>query len=200
MQLERVLAEKRNGRRVEIWFGDEARLGQKNTPANVWAPTGSRPTVPKDLRYANGYIFGAVCPMEKKAAAIVIRRCNTAAMNYHLTEISTQVGPDANAVLILDQAGWHKSKKLMVPDNIVLMYLPPYSPELNPVERIWHFLRSHFLSNRIFADVDAVIAAGVDAWNRFAADANRIASLCHVDWAVLPPSMAQSPNQGLVAH
>lgn len=197
MQLERVLAEKRNGRRVEVWFGDEARLGQKNNLTKMWAPTGSRPAILKDLRYANAYIFGAVCPVEKKAAAIVIRRCNTEAMNCHLAEISSQVASDAIAVLIVDCAGWHKSKGLVVPDNIVMMYLPPYSPELNPVERIWRFLRSHFLSNRIFTDLAAIIEAGVDAWNRFIADPNRIASLCRVDWAVLPPQPPISTLVGL---
>lgn len=128
--------------------------------------------------------------MEKKAAAIVVSRCNTTAMNLHLAEISSQVGADTLAVLVLDGAGWHKSKELAVPENIILIHLPPYSPELNPVERIWRFLRSHFLSNRVFANGATVIDACLDAWNRFIAVPERIASLCHVAWAI-PPENTQ---------
>jgi putative transposase len=170
-----------------VWFADEARIGQKNLLTRVWAPTGSRPTAPKDLRFKSGYIFGAVCPIEKKAAAVIMPACNTHAMNHHLQEISVQVGSDAHAVLIVDGAGWHQSRDLVVPNNITLILLPPYSPELNPAEGIWHYLRSHWLSNRVFDSLEAVLDACEDAWNRFAAQPALIASLCHVDWAV-PPS------------
>jgi len=74
----------------------------------------------------------------------------------------------------------------VVPDSITIILLPPYSPELNPAERIWHFLRSHWLSSRVFADLEDVIGACVDAWNRFVADPDLIASLCHVAWAIPP--------------
>src|SRR5438046_10056901 len=84
------------------------------------------------------------------AAGLVLPRCNTAAMALHLAEISRTVTPGAHAVLLLDQAGWHVSAKLDVPDNITLMPRPPKSPELNPVESIWQFIRDHWLSNRIF--------------------------------------------------
>jgi len=128
-----------------VWFQDEARIGQKNSLTRVWGQTGSRPAAPKDLGFASAYVFGAVCPAEGKAAALIMPICNTAAMNHHLSEISTQVAADAHAVVILDRAGWHRSQGLMVPGNITLLELPPYSPELNPVERIWHYLRSHWL-------------------------------------------------------
>lgn len=114
------------------------------------------------------------------------------AMNLHLKEISSQVAKDAIGAVILDGAAWHKTKKLEVPENVVLMFLPPYSPELNPVERIWRFLRNHYLSNRIFPDVDGVIAACLDAWSRFISEPERIASLCSVRWAE-PASVAYTP-------
>jgi hypothetical protein len=81
----------------------------------------------------------------------VLPRCNTAAMALHLAEISRAIEPGAQAVLLLDQAGWHLSDKLTIPDNITLMPLPPKSPELNPVENIWQYMRDNWLSNRIFA-------------------------------------------------
>src|SRR5689334_21827527 len=147
--------------RVEVWFQDEARIGQKNSLTRVWGQTGSRPAAPKDLGFASAYMFGAVCPSEGKAAALIMPICNTLAMNHHLREISSQVSTAAHAVVILDRAGWHRSQGLVVPDNITLLELPPYSPELNPVERIWHYLRSHWLANSVFTtdeQLDAAIA------------------------------------------
>src|SRR6201981_576715 len=96
-------------------------------------------------------------PREGKAAALIMPVCNTAAMNHHLSEISSQVAPDAHAVVILDRAGWHRSQGLVVPGNITLLELPPYSPELNPVERIWHYLRSHWLANSVFTSLADII-------------------------------------------
>src|SRR3981189_1129340 len=150
LQLERVRAAQPHGVRVEVWFQDEARIGQKNSRARGWGQTGSRPAAPKDLGFASAYVFGAVCPSEGKAAALIMPICNTAAMNHHLCEISSQVAADAHAVVILDGASWHNSHGLVVPSNITLLALPPYSPELNPVERIWHYLRSHWLANSVF--------------------------------------------------
>jgi hypothetical protein len=118
--------------RVEAWFADEARIGQKNSLTRVWGRTGSRPVAPKDLGFASADLFGAVCPSQGKAAGLIMPVCNTLAMNHHLSEISSQVASDAHAVVILDGAGWHGSQGLVVPGNVTLLKLPPYSPELNP--------------------------------------------------------------------
>jgi hypothetical protein len=119
--------------------------------------TGSRPVAPKDLGFASAYVFGAVCPSAGRVAALIMPICNTLAMNHHLSEISSHVAAPAfaragfaHAVVILDGAGWHSSQGLVVPGNITLLEPPPYSPELNPVERVWHYLRSHRLPTRYF--------------------------------------------------
>src|SRR5271155_3734968 len=91
LQLERVRAAQPHGVRVEVWFQDEARIGQKNSLTRVWGQTGSRPAAPKDLGFASAYVFGAVCPLEGKTAALIMPICNTVAMNHHLREISSQV-------------------------------------------------------------------------------------------------------------
>jgi len=91
LQLERVRAAQARGTRVEVWFQDEARIGQKNSLTRVWGQTGSRPAAPKDLGFASAYVFGAVCPVEGKAATLIMPVCNTAAMNHHLSEISSQI-------------------------------------------------------------------------------------------------------------
>src|SRR3954467_7673193 len=121
------------GKPLEIWFTDEARVGQKNTITRRWAKRGTRPAAPKDQRTASAYIFGAICPAAGKGAGLVLPRCTTQGMTLHLKEISQAVAPEAHALLV-DQAGWHQSKKLVVPANITLVPLPSKAPELNPVE------------------------------------------------------------------
>ena len=138
-------------REFEVWFQDEARIGQKNSLTRVWGQTGSRPVAPKDLGFASAYLFGAVCPSQGKAAALIMPICNSAAMNHHLCEISSQVAADAHAVVILDGASWHSSHGLVVPSNITVLALTTCSPELNPVERVWHYLRSQWLANAVIS-------------------------------------------------
>jgi DDE superfamily endonuclease len=123
------------GTPVELWWQDEARVGQKTGITRRWARRGTRPTAPKDQRTASAYIFGAICPAEGKGAAVVMPRCNSEAMGMHLEEIAFHIAPGAHAVLILDQAGWHASAALVIPDNITLLPLPPKCPELNPPEQ-----------------------------------------------------------------
>jgi len=178
-----ALPEAAQGKPVEVWFQDEARVGQQGTLARLWAPRGSRPRTPKDCRYARAYIFGAVCPARATGAALVMPYANTEAMSAHLAEISRHVSPDAHAILVLDGAGWHSSKDLVIPGNITLMTLPPYSPELNPVENIWQFLRQNRLANRVFENYDAIVDACCDAWNALIALPEQIVSITTRDWA-----------------
>ena len=106
------------------------------------------------------------------------------AMNLHLAEISRCVAPGAHAVVTLDGAGWHQTGgKLRVPDNLSLLTLPPYSPELNPVENIWQFLRQNYLANRVFATYDAIVEACCQAWNALAAAPDLIRSIASRAWA-----------------
>jgi len=135
---------------LEIWFQDEARVGQQGTLTRVWAKRGTRPRAPRDTRYQWAYIFGAVCPERGAAAGLVMPFADTAAMNAHLSEIARTVAPGAHAVLVLDGAGWHGAHALVVPDNISLVPLPPYSPELNPVENVWQYLRANWLAISVF--------------------------------------------------
>ncbi len=118
------------GRPVEIWFADEARVGQQGTLTRVWAKRGSCPRAPRDRRFEWAYLFGAICPQRSAGAAIVMPEVNVEAMNEHLAEISRRVCLGAIALLVLDGAPWHTSPQLKLPDNIVLLPLPPYSPEL----------------------------------------------------------------------
>jgi len=104
-------------------------------------------------------------------------------MNEHLAEISRHVSVGAIALLVLDRAGWHSSPRLAVPKNIALLPLPPYSPELNPVENVWEFLRGNFLSHRVWEDYDAIVDACSAAWNKLMQIPGRIASITRRQWA-----------------
>ena len=171
------------GKPIEIWFQDEARIGQKNKITRRWARRGTRPSAPHDQRTRSTYIFGAICPKRGVGAGLVLPRCNTAAMALHLVEISQAVAPGAHAVLLLDQAGWHLSDKLAIPANITLMPLPAKSPELNPVENIWQFMRDNWLSNRVFRSYDDIVDHCCYAWNKLIDQPWTILSIGLRDWA-----------------
>ena len=171
------------GTEIELWWQDEARVGQKNSITRRWARRGTRPRAPHDQRTKWAYIFGAICPKKGKGAALVMPWCDTPAMAAHLAEISAAVDPGAHAVLMLDQAGWHMSAKLAVPDNITLLPLPPRSPELNPVENVWQFMRDNWLSNRVFKSYDDIVALCCDAWNNLTDRPWKIMSIGMREWA-----------------
>ena len=109
---------------------------------------------------------------------------NSEAMSVHLKEISTQVSPDAHAVLVCDGAGWHqRGDKLTVPDNITLLPLPAYSPELNPMENVWDYLRGNKLSHTVWDTYEAIVEACANAWRFLIDDPDRIRSIAYCDWA-----------------
>ena len=168
---------------LEIWFQDEARIGQKNKQIRRCS-CGARPRAPHDQRTKSACIFGAICPEKSKAAGLVIPRCNTPAMQAHLEEISVLVAPGAHTVVLLDQAGWHTSKRLTLPNNVTLLLLPPRSPELNSVENLWQFLRDNWLSNRVFSAYDDIIVHCCEFWTKLLDQPWRIASIGLRDWAM----------------
>src|SRR5690625_5204393 len=110
-------------------------------------------------------------------------KCNTDAMQRHLDEIALAVEPGAHALVMLDQAGWHTTDKLILPDNITLLPLPPKAPELNPAENVWQFMRENWLSNRIFQSYDEILQHCCDAWNKLVDQPWCIMSLGLRQWA-----------------
>ena len=168
---------------VEIWFQDEARIGQKNGIVRQWSRRGSRPRQPADQRYENAYLFGAICPARGTGAAIAVPYADTEAMQLHLNEISRHVASGAHAVLLLDRAGWHTTTNLDVPENITPILLPSRAPELNPVENIWQYLRANWLPNRVFENYHEIIEAICDAWQKLIAKPETITSIGMRQWA-----------------
>lgn len=149
----------------------------------MWARTGSRPRLPADQRYANAYLFGAICPARGTGAALMLPLANTDAMQLHLEAIADTIAPDAHAVVLMDRAGWHKADRLEVPDNLTIILLPSRSPELNPAENVWQYLRQNSLSNRVFESYDDILDAGCEAWNDLIAQPETITSIGMRDWA-----------------
>lgn len=147
---------------------------------HVWAPKGSRPVVPLQNEYDWVYLYGAVNPMTGDSCALVLPWANTDMMQLHLNALSRHVGLERHVVLVLDNAGWHTTGRLKVPDNITLLPLPPYSPELNPIERLWHWIKDHAFSNRIYADYDILVEEVSTMWNEV--PENRIQTVCRCNW------------------
>lgn len=171
------------GKRVEIWFPDETRLGQKNGCVRLWPRTGTRPHRPADQRYENAYLFGAICPRRGTGAALTPPEANTRARQMNLEEISHTVAAKAHAVVLMDRTGWHKTDRLKLPENLTIILLPARAPEINPVETVWQYFRQNWLSNTVFLDYQAILDACCDAWNELIPKPEAIASIGLKKWA-----------------
>ena len=144
---------------IELWFQDEMRVGQKNDLVYQWAPKGTRPRQPQNQRYENAYLFGTFAPTATPGTALIMPHANTEAMQLHLEEIGRSITPGAHGLVVLDKAGWHTTKGLKPPDNVTLLPLPPASPELNPAENVWQFMRQTYLSARVFNSYNDLLDA-----------------------------------------
>ena len=153
------------------------RIGQKGRTCRRWYQRGVRPPGLADKRFESLYLFAACRPGTDQAFALALPEATATTMNLFLAGFAEQLEPGAHAVLILDQAGWHGPRRLAVPGNVTPLPLPAYSPELDPVERVWLYLRERFLSHRVLDGYAAVLDAARRAWNALAAETGRLASL-----------------------
>jgi transposase len=145
-----AIAEAHPDKEVRTYFEDEARFGTQGTITRVWARKGSRPRAVRQNGREWLYVLMAVCVSTGAASALIMPQLNTEVLNLFLEQFSRELPDGVHAVLIWDGAGYHTSGDLVVPSNVSLIRLPPYSPELNPVENLWHYLRSHHWSNRSY--------------------------------------------------
>ena len=121
---------------LSVWFEDEARFGQQGTITRVWARRGSRPRTVHQTKYDWLYVIGAVCPETGRTAGLISPNINTSIINVFFEQFIKEVSPDVHVVMLWDKAGFHTSKKLKTPENVTIIPLPSYSPELNPVENL----------------------------------------------------------------
>ena len=155
---------------------DEGRFGRISRPKRCWAPPGIRPHVPSQVVRESVYIFAAVAPGAGLMTSLVLPSANTAMMNLFLKHVS-QSFEKYFIVMQVDQAGWHRSKELLVPANIRLIEQPAYSPEVNPVEHLWEELREKYLHNRLFSSLDLLVEVLCQALNELTDDKERLSSM-----------------------
>lgn len=136
-----------------VYFFDESRFGTHSKLGHGWFQRGVRTAIAVKLGFQNFYVYSAISCTNGDAFSLIAPKVNTKIMNVFLKEISDYLGV-SKAILVMDCAGWHKSKDLIIPHNIQIIYLPPYSPELNPVERWWQYLKKHIIKNRVYDTLD----------------------------------------------
>lgn len=167
-----------------MWFEDEARFGQKGSLTRVWAERGTRPTAPKPGGFGNLHVLTAVCPATGRAEGRVSPRLNAGVVQAFLDEWAGTLAPGVHAVLVWDGAGYHSAcKAVRAPANVTLVTRPPYSPELNPVERLWLYPREHHRSNRTYADIRALEEAAVAGWRAVCLTPDGVRTICRCDYA-----------------
>ena len=171
-----TIAQTHPGKRIEPWFEDEARFGQQGTLARVWARRGTRPRAVRQTGYEWVYVLAAVCPRTGETVGLLSPYVDDRIMSLFLRQFSQQLPENVHAVL-LDQAGFHKCKELRIPENVTIVELPAYSPELNPVENLWQYLRSHYWSNRSYENYDDLRLAACDAWQAVCLDPELVRSI-----------------------
>ena len=147
----------RRGRRLRIMFTDEARFGRINRPRPCWAPIGTRPEVASQLIREYIYLYGAACPKDGTCVYLIMPTSNTACFQIFLNVLSRKFARQ-DILLVLDGAPNHRCKELALPNNISLLFLPPYSPELNPKENLWDEIREKLFKNYALKSIDAVRA------------------------------------------
>lgn len=163
----------------EVFFFDESRFGTHSRIGHGWFKTGVRTSVKKKLGFKNFYLYTAASPKTGVDFSLLAPYVNKDGMNIFLEKMSRWLD-DRKALVIMDQAGWHKAKELVVPNNMKLMYLPPYSPELNPVERLWQYIKDNVLKNRVYHSLESLEDALCAFINSISSEI--IKSICNVNY------------------
>jgi hypothetical protein len=162
-------------------FQDEGRFGLLGTPRRCWAPRATRPVVGARLERKYIYAFSAVSPHDGVMDSLVLPWVNAETMSLFLAEVAQRHSEDF-IVMVMDQAGWHIAGELTVPQNMRLIFLPPYSPELNPAEHLWASLREDCFANDVFANLDVVERALTKGLVGLEADPARTRSMTGFKW------------------
>jgi transposase len=171
--------------RVDVWFQDEARFGQQNTTSRVWAGKGSRPRVVRQQQFISAHIYGAVCPSTGQTEALISPILSTEMMEKHLQQISDATPTGRYALVVMDRASWHSINFNSRFKNLSIIHLPPYSPELNPIEQVWASLRANDLANFAYTNYEHIVDQVSRAWNNFRHQVEYVKSLCKRGWANL---------------
>ena len=167
---------------VQVWFQDEARFGQQGTLTRQWAIKGTRPAAWRQTQYEYLYVFGAACPQTGQTVGLLAPYLNIDTVNAFFRQFENEVDSNIHVFLVWDQAGFHMSQKVEIPKNVTIIPLPPYSPQLNPIEKLWQYLRQHYWSNRIYEGYDHLRQAANDAWQKVCLNPSQIKSICRTKY------------------
>ncbi|MBH2009454.1 MAG: IS630 family transposase [Xanthomonadaceae bacterium] len=171
------------GRPIKLMFQDEARFGRISDVRRCWAPKPLRPLCRAMLTHEYAYAYGAVDVCTGELDSLILPHVNTHCMQLFLNEVSAR-HPDEHIVMVIDGAGWHRSDALQAPANMHLLKLPPYAPELNPMEHVWDELREKFFHNRAFDSLEALEDQLALALNTLELDPDRISSIVSWPWII----------------
>lgn len=169
------------GVNFRLMFQDEAGFGRINKPKSCWCDKGIRPVVPCQRIREYTYAYGAVSPIDGEMISLVLPYCNTECMNIFLEKISSNF-PNDYILLVADNAAWHKSKTIKIPDNMEIFPLLPYTPELNPIEMIWEELREKFFKNELFKTLAKVADRLCDGLSHLMNHKEIVKSITGWDW------------------
>jgi hypothetical protein len=168
---------------IKLMFQDEARFGRISHVRRCWAPKPMRPLCQGMLTHEYTYVFGAVDVCTGELDSLILPHVNTSCMQILLNEVWAR-HPNERIVMVIDGAGWHRSDALKAPDNIYLLKLPPYAPELNPIEHVWDELREKFFHNRVFKSIDALEDHLIEALKTLEGDATTVGSIVSWPWII----------------
>ena len=177
-----AIAEAHPEEQVRVYFQDEARFGTQGTITRVWARKGSRPRAVRQDGRQWLYVVMAVCAATGSASALIMPGLDMAVVNLFLEQFSRELPAGVHAVLIWDGAGFHTGGDVVVPGNVSLIQLPPYSPELNPMENLWHYLRSHHWSNRVYEGYQGLEEEAIRSVCAVGRDAEKLKSICNAEY------------------
>lgn len=168
---------------IRLMFQDEARFGRISDVRRCWCPKPHRPMVQAMVSQEYTYAYTALTPVDGRMDSLVLPQVNGVCMDIFLTEIASRY-PEERIIMVLDGAGWHKNQKIPLPSNLRLVFLPPYAPELNPVEHLWDDLREKFFHNRVFVSIEALEDHLVSALLAFENDTDKVQSITGWDWII----------------
>ena len=164
-----------------FFFFDESRFGTHSNIGHGWFKKGERTSVDVKLGFENFYVYSAVNPFKGSDFTLKMPHVNTDCMNVFLAEMSKELGKNS-AQIVMDGAGWHKSRDLKIPQNITIIYLPPYCPELNPVERLWLYMKQNTIKNKIYETIEELENAVCDFIKNF--NKETIMQICNFNYIV----------------
>ena len=185
-----VIQQASEGRAVRLMFQDEARFGRINDPRRCWAPPGVRPEVGMQIVREYTYAFGAASPHDGTLVSLILPVVTAEAMSIFLAEVA-QRHPEDFILMVLDGAGWHRAFTLVIPENMKLLPLPPYSPQLNPMEHIWDEVREKWFANEVFDGLDGVENRLEESLVYLEQNKSLIASITGFDWIISIPLIAK---------